>query len=278
MKQKTEAEYKAWINEVESRLTTPEKKAAFKALVEGEEGMELFGGHLREADYYRRLNEHTAESKKLEDATRQLEDERAKFSQNVREVASWYEQEKPRKAALEQEAKALRAQLSAAQAQLQEYGLEDPSRDVRTPKSGKVDEDDLREEIKVLKASLVKVDQTLPGILKDMSRVLYTGIKEGYEFDPEKVIDHSINKGVDLFSSFETLVSDQRAKRAEEQRQKEIEKAKEEGRREALSKLPDPTRIRLQAPASLENITAAPVTQQDRVSAAVKDYLEMSVS
>lgn len=275
MKQKTEAEYKAWINEVESKITDPARKAAFKTLVEGDEGFEVFGGSLREADYYKRLHEHTAESKKLEEQARTLEDERKKFDASVTQVATWWEQEKPARTKLEKEAQTLRAQLGAAQEQLREYGLDDPSKDVTPTQKGGGGSDDLREEIKFLKASLVKVDQTLPGILKDMSKVLYTGIKEGYEFDPEKVIENSITKGVDLFSSFESMTADQRTKRAAEQHAKELEKAKEEGRREALSKLPDPMNLRMPGPTSLDVITATPLSQQDRVASAVKEFLEM---
>ncbi len=263
---KKDEQYKAWVAEVESNLDEAQK-ANFRAIVDSPAGEKVFAGHLREADYYRRLNEQNAEQRKLEQ-------ERAQLYQ-------WYEAEAPKNQKLIQERENLARELENTRKKALEFGLEDD--DLGTPKA--VRDAVQREELEKVKEEWAKkyqlFDKALPHLLGNLSDIAYKSMKENMDVSPSQVIKYSMDNNVDPVRAYDALTYEERERRATKAREEELTKAREQGRREALSKFPSPDNIRPNGPSIIDTLRAgatAPSTSRDRVSAAVAEFMEMGTT
>lgn len=275
MKKKTEAEFKAWQEDVRSKLPVG-LKGKFDELVADEEvGLNIFGGYQREADYYKRLNE-------MQEAQRQVEKNQGllgaavqKFAADVTSVKDWYETEAQKNENLLNENEQLKGLVNAARAKMAEYGLEDLT--PGTPQVGHSQAADarLREEHEALKQYVIGMDRAVPQVLRQALKVAVKGIKEGYDFDPDQLFDYTQQNRVDLPTAFDRLTADQRATRVQKEQEEALAKAKEEGRREALSRSASPDRFGPQAVARIAEIQSSkPTNSMDRVRSAVEAFYE----
>lgn len=262
-KKTSEEQYKAWVKEVEADLAE-DQKAHFQALVNSEAGQKVFGGHLREADYYKRLNEHNAEKQK--------------FEQEKTQMYSWYEQEAPKVERTLKEKQALEKRLQDYERQLAEQGFIDPE---AVGASSAVRADAVkREELEAIRQEnqrrLQLFDQALPHLLGDIGDVMYRSLSEGYKVNPKEVIKYALENKVDPNRAFEELTADERRTRDAKRQEEELKKAREEGRREAMSKFPTPDVHRPSGPSVVDNLqdpNYKPLSQRDRVNDAVKEFL-----
>lgn len=266
-KAKTEAEYQEWVKEVAAKIPD-EHRAGFEALTGTPVGMELFGGHLREKEFHRRLNEVHSERQALE-AQRQT------FANDVAAMDEWFQEESPKNQRLIAERDRLKAEAAAMKERLSELGLEEEAPRVKSAKSD--NDEDLRREIQNLRQHLAAVDQALPAMLGDYGMILRTAQKEGIDVDPRQVVALSMQRSVPLTQAFDMLTAEERQKRAEKEREEALSKAREEGRREALSQRGSPEYMRPASAAVLEGIAnSKPTTQMDRVKGAVQEYYEVA--
>jgi hypothetical protein len=278
LKQKVEAEYQAWLKEVESKLDDT-AKSAWQTLTGSPVAQELFGGHLREADYYRKLNDVTEQKRAAEAEKSRLEQEKAALDRDVQSVDEWFKREQPKNQRLVAEREALAARLNAAEERLKQYGLEDELPEaprVQANGRGRDSEDELRQEIDALRRQVTQYDRALPTILADYGQVMTKIAKEGYDVDPAKIIEYTTTNGVKLTQAYDHLVADQRKAKEATERAEELDKVREEARREALSKLPSPgAAFRPIGPSIQEVVKNAEQYSdpQKRVALAVQDFL-----
>lgn len=272
MSKKSEAEYQEWIKEVESKLSD-EKKANFKALVDDPAGKEIFGGHMREKFFYQSLNDVTAQK-------REVEQERAKVAQDVAALQAWLSEEGPKNERLIAERDSLKRENAAALERLEELGGAEDFSNLSEGKRKRASDGDveaLRKEIQALRFQQAMIDQALPAMLGDYGVVLREAAKENLDVDPRALVAYSTQKSVTLPEALKVLTADQREKREQERFAKEIEKAKEEGRREALSSRGSPEAMRPSGPTVIDNLQkSSDMNGQQRVNSAVQHYLEIS--
>ena len=210
---------------------------------------EVFRGSIGQKELYRRMNEVAKQRQELEE---------------------WYEQEAPKNEALIAERDELRAQLETLGS-----GGPPPSQASGVQLSAK----DLDE----IKAKIQKVevlDRLLPAVLGSMGNVYTDMTKNGFDVDPNEVIQVSLQQGVEPWQAYLGLTADERAKRAEKAQEEERKRWFEEGRRAALTNSPD--HLQPSGPSvvdylqSLNSSTGAqnavqPLNQAARVSAALKE-------
>lgn len=267
-KKSTEAQYQAWLKDVESKLSDESQKQAFRTLTDSEAGKELFGGHLREADYYQRLNDYNEEKRELEKAQRE-------FEQKQTALYGWYEEQAPKNDRLIKQTETLTRQLAAYKAKLAEEGLEDVEGVERM--TAAVQDVAKREDVEKIQKDIDQrmkmLDRALPNVLADVTDITYRIIKEGYKVNPKDVFEYSMKNGVALPLAFDALTKDERSAKEAKAREDEIAKAREEGRREALSKFPTPDLLRGSGPSLVERLNNAPADRQSRVDSAVAEYL-----
>lgn len=259
-KKSSEEQYQAWAKEVEASLDD-EQKQHFQAIVNSDAGKQVFGGHLREKDYYTKLNEYTNQVREFENTRTQM--------------YQWYEQEAPKVERTLKEKQDLERKLQDYERQLAEQGFID------APLGGTVRADAVkREDLDAVRQEnerrLKMFDQALPQLLGDIGDVMYRSLSEGYKVNPKEVIKYALDNRVDPNRAFDELTADERMARSQKSREDEIKKAREEGRREAMSKFPTPDVHRPSGPSvvdTLQDVNYKPQSQRERVNDAVKEFL-----
>lgn len=254
---KDNSTYEAYLEEVRSKLPE-DKKEAFEQLVGTDVGKELFGGHLREADYYRRLNEMHAEKEALKE--------------KEAEWGTWYQDNVSKQERMIAERDALKARLDGLR---DAAGLEgdDPT---TPPRKAPVEQDDsVKKEIETLKTQLGFMDKALPRLMKDYGQVNYDIVKGNWNLNPGDVLDLALSKGVDLQSAFSELTAKERDERAKAEREKLIKDSREEGRREALKQTPSPDRLRPSGPTIVDSLQDKKIADpRNRIDGAVSAWLD----
>ncbi len=281
MKKKTQEEYQEWSKEFESSLPDT-LKANWKALTESEKGFDLFNGHLRQKEFDRLQNELKGAEKAVLADRQAIANAMGMFAGEVEGVKQWYETEAPKHARLADAYRAEKVRADRAAARLRELGLEDDDPQTHAggggaaAQGGGVVNDRLEKELEEIKKALAIQSRAYPRIIGDLGVIVKEGLKENFEFDPQAVIDLASRKNVDLKSAFNELVADQRAERVEKKQEEALAKAKEEGRREALSKIHSPERLSPSAPTPADGLFsgAQAPSQVTRVSNAAKAWLE----
>lgn len=276
MSKKSEATYEAWIKELEaSEKFNAEQKAALKVLTEGEAGKELFGGHLREKDYYTKLNEH--QTKKDE-----LEREKAAFAADLAKQSTWFQKAKPEYDRATQEAEALKAKLASLEKTFRDAGLEPPAGGTVTSKTA--NDDVTLRELNELRQHVQFMDKMVPQLAATVGNITRRSLKDGFEVDVNDVLKLAAEKQIDPATAYERLTQADRDKQNEAAREKEKAQWIEEGRKQALSKLSGPDRIRPAAPSlvdALRGASGGPEIISDpraRVDAAVKAFAELEAA
>jgi hypothetical protein len=262
-KAKTEAEYQEWIKEVAAKVPD-EQKASFEAIV-GSVGMDLFGGHLREKEFHRRLNE-------VADERRELESQRAAFAQDVNSMDSWFNEEAPKNQRLIAERDRLKTEATLLRERLETLGLEEePTPRVKSARSD--DTSAIEKEIQALKHRITAMDQALPAMLGDYGVALLEAQKEGVNVDPRQMIAISMERSVPLPQAYQMLTYEERSKRQEKAQEEALAKAREDGRREALSQRGSPEFMKPSGP-TVTQLLQKPLTSEDRINEAVAMYRE----
>lgn len=252
---KEDIAFQEWARDFEGKL--PEDlRENFRTITTHDAGKEMFRAVERREDYNRRVNEVQAEKKRLE---------------------KWFNDEAPKNAMLAAQNAEYQEKLLAYEQTLKELGL-----DQATPAGSASSKPSVakREEIEDLRKELADfkqlVDRGLPKLVGDLFVVTQKTVKEGYSVDPRDVLSYAAERQLDPVTAFENLTAGERQKRAEAAQKALEEKWKEEGRREALSKLPSPTYIRPSGPSVIDSLNNKDFASDSRtrVNDAVKDFLE----
>jgi hypothetical protein len=212
LSKKEDAQFQAWIAERESSLSNkPEKLQAFKTLLaeDDSDARELFRGGLREADYYRRLNEHQTKEKEV--------DERERFiGSKEQELRKWWEENAPKNEQLLREKRDLAAKLEQAQTSLRSIGLEDEAEKLKSIRADAVaTPNPSSDELKALKQRLEVFERGMPGLLSQLGDVTDRALRENFKVKPSDIIAYSSKNNVPLNIAFDQLTADERAERAQ---------------------------------------------------------------
>lgn len=264
MARKEEELFKEWVGEVSSSLETEEERRAFETFSQSKAGRETLRGGMRRAEFDRRLNE-------LHENRRQLEAAEEALKSKGSELRQWYETEAPKN-------EQLVAQLNELKSRLREVSGDD---DVPAASSTVAQLPYNKEEFDALKEKVKKIDlldQNMPRFTGEMFSILKRSIQEGFDVDPRDVIAYASKNRVDPFRAYEDLTYEARQEKFETDRETEKKKWKEEGRKEALSNMKSsPDHIRTPGPSITDGLFEGKTfpNKQERVSAAVRDFLEM---
>jgi hypothetical protein len=263
MSKATEQEaFEAWKAEYAASLTDPTKKEAFQKVAD----LDIFKATLRTQDYHKRLAELDQASKKKEAEYKQMGD--------------WYRQAQAKAAEIAQENEKLR-KAKPGHAAADDFFDDPVTRATDEPPVGSVRKEDFEQ----LSARLGEIDKNAPAYTNLMLKLGVRALKENLEFDPDKLFEAAQTNRCDLERAFELLAEPTRAERREAEIVARLEKAREEGRAQALSSIP-PDRIRhsrVQPPAIAKlfpQVDNAPVGgamgNPARVAAAVEEWARMT--
>lgn len=268
---KAEDAYKEWFEKEFLPSVSEDKRDAVKAaLLENEVAKNSF---LRQADYTKKTTELSKERQQLEASARDTAARLQKWN-------DWWANAKPTLEAQQQKAKQadeLARKAAAYEAQLREYGLleDHPTQTPGTPRSRPVS-DDYASELEALKRQVGAIDTGALNYSTTMANLAYRAAKDGFDFDANTILEYSRQNGVSPVQAYEAITYPARQALWEKQYNEEIEKAKEEGKREVLSKMPLPDRLRAPEPGSLDLLAAAPDLgdRNTRMSEALKAFTE----
>lgn len=260
MSRREDEAFQKWVDEL-SQEVQPAEAEAFKVWAKTDAAREVFRGTIGQAELYRRMNDVAREKKEIEAAREELQ--------------AWFEEEAPKNEALVKERDELRKQLA-------ELGVGGPP-----PASGTPTPSVSPEELADLKAKVAKIDaldRMIPAVLGDIARVVQESQRDGYDIDPREVIKYSLQQNMEPYRAFQALTADERRKREEAKQEEERKKWFEEGRRAALS-TNSPDHFKPSGPSVVDYLrelnkatgaTGAAPSQADRVSAAMKEFVEGS--
>ncbi len=269
MAKKEDALFQAWLEDVKERIENdPDLEEKFDAFVSHPVGKEVFRGHLREADYHRK-------AQALADERRMVEAEKEQLNSRAAELEAWYEQNAPINERLRQERDELRERLSSAS-----DDDDDPvvgrGRESAMDESTKKEIEALRSKLAETEAWAKQVDVGVPALMGGFLEVAVRSVKEGYDIKPRELMEYAMKKRIDPETAYAEITADERMKRAEADMEKRLEKAKEEGRREALkSQIASPDRLRTSSPAIWQQAFGAkPQERSGRLDAAVEAFMD----
>lgn len=278
LSKREDAAYEDWLNDVKNQYK--DVAPILDQLASTDAGRELFRGGLRTSDYYRRLNEFRDQK---EAAEKELQEKQQAFQADVTKQYGWWQEAQPAYERAIAEKQELAQKLAAYETQLKEYGVE--TKDIVPPQQHSVAADSITQrELAELRNRVQAMDVNFPTVMMGFLKAQQTAISEGLPFDPNEVFKRVYQQKVDPMTAFNEMSQPFRAEKAKQMLTQELDKAREEGRREALSKLSGPDRaIRPSSPSVVDALrstdTGGALTNKgERVDAAVRDFLEMDLA
>ncbi len=287
MSKREDGEYQKWLDDL--KRDNPDLAANLDALAATEAGKELFRGNAkREPEFYRRLNEYNEKEKELQAENAKFTQKQREFEEIVKQQNEWYESAKPTVDVLKSraaEADVLQAKLEAVQKKLNDLGVQMPVDSPTTPNPAprSAGEDILLKQLEEIQQRQRMMDQAFPQVMGEFLSVVHRAQKEGFDVDPREVLATVYKDKVTPSQAYENMTRDERDKRSQEKYATDLKNAKEEGAREALSKLNGPDRLSLNAPSIVEALRggdaqSAIFDTQKRRDAAVQDWLEIQAN
>ena len=264
-----------WLAEIKGevgKVEDPETRAAWEKVLgaESDELRKVFRGGMREADYYRRLNE-------INEEKQGFQTKKQAWDQYEADFRAEYERMKAERDHAKQELQKRAKELEAA-------GYDDEAEELRQ-KSRKVEEnldlETLRKEVAELKQARTQYEQTLqqvsagaPAFTAAFTKRARQYAQDGFKFDEEEILGRVIREQLPLEVAFEDAVRDQRKERNEKELQEKLKAAEEKGRREALTAGTAPDSLR----PSLGGLFATGKGEQgDKLSAARADATRLAL-
>lgn len=282
MSKSEDAAFDEWKKETRAKLA-PTVQAQFDALTADPTSREVFRGYLREGEFYTRLNTQKAAEDKLKQEQEALAAEQAQFTRQRAEIVSWWQTEKPKNEKLVEDRKKLETKVKDLESRLADL---DPDSDSAPKGRGKNAEmsdeklaeiEDLKKQLGAAAQRLEALDGNLPRFVGSLGKAIRDSIKEGFDVDPDKIVELSLTNGADPSVAYYQLTYEQREKRAKEELEKKLKEAEEKGRREALSTRPSQDFLRPAGPSVVDRIREKPTPgavgdRRAMVDAAVEEF------
>jgi len=251
--------FEEWLKEFQSTLTSDEEKAAFAKVLGNEKAQEYVASSvLRDKDYYTRLNE--------------LQTEKVAHQEEYDKMFAWWKGADAEAKTIQEEIKTLKDEKAEYEAKLAELGLApDPKptdKSTATP----------TRELEDLKSRIDQFDKGAPMYTNIMTKLMYKALKEGVDFDPDKLLEIVQTKRVPYEQAYDIMATPTREAKAKAEVDKLVEKAREEARREVLSKFPTPdSRAHLPQPPAIERLFKTPDSPSERTSKWVEEFNQMQL-
>ncbi len=175
--------------------------------------------------------------------TMELANKKAELEGTVDKLKSWYAVEGPKNEVLSSKLKEAEAKLAKVNEKLKAEFFDEgaPASDVNKTSTPDPTKYVAREEVEKLATTLKQFDQNSLRFNLDLATVQRRMTKENFDLDPQDVYAFAAKNKVTLVDAYEAMTQEDRGKRAEEAREKELKAAEERGFKSALSKhnLPD---------------------------------------
>jgi hypothetical protein len=254
MKKSTEKSYQEWMSGLEAKLASkPDKLAAFKAFASDEDATEiLLGGVMAEKEFYRRLNDVNEKEKSVQQLEAEAQAKHRALTDDALRLKNWFDEIEPQHQSAIENERRLRERLAATEGELTKLGLEVPTVNSK-PGSDNYEvasDHPLWKEVQSMKARQAAMDSNYAAGMAQLGEVIQRGIAEGYKFNTNEVIATAAQRGVDLQMAYEVVTAEQRAQKLAADVAKQIEEARKDGERQALSRLSSPDRLGAQRPRS----------------------------
>lgn len=254
---KEEAQFKKWAEEFGQKL--PENlRNSWTAVVDNDyEGREeLKNAWLRQQDY-------TTKTQELAKEREAVEAEKAAFAQKEQAYQTWYSQANQEYMTQNQKLKQLENALG------QTGFVQGQPKSETTP-----EQKELLGVIAGLHNRIEQIDRGTYNAAVNLSSLAYKAAREGYAFDPAKVVEISTTQNLPLDRAFNEFIAPEREARQKAQLEKEREELREQIKREILSNRPGPDNFGSESPVTerLFATNTAPVSKYDRVNDAVKEF------
>lgn len=225
MAARDEQEFQKWYEDKWIPTLKPELHNSAKALINDDSArQELMNGYLRQSDY-------TQKAQAVADERRAMQVEIDKANQKVAAYDNWYQSEAPKVEAASKEIQ----RLAALENALKSTGF-NPQAPVNS-QTPNPDQANLLREVAALRDHIQKVDRGTFEASVTLPDLAFKAAKEGYSFDSRKIVEISTRTGVPLQAAFEEFTKDEREARNKASFEKQLEEARESGRRDALSKV-----------------------------------------
>lgn len=242
------ATFDSWYEDVKSRAEKAGKAKELETLL-GDEGLKegIFGGYLREQDYYKKVNEFNTSKQELAEKAEQL-------AANQKEWREW------REAAQEQLDEALREK--AELERKVKYGANEddstnPTASKATPQM-RAELEELRKEVELANKRTEILDSGSTRLIVDMAKIMRESAKSGIDVDPAAVVQYQIDNKVDIMTAFDALTRDERVSRWEKEQEKRLQDARDEGYKKAKAEDGLPAdRVPRGGPSTVEFFTTA---------------------
>lgn len=215
---KDKESFEAWKAEVLGKVT-PEQQAALSGVLGSPVGEELFGGYLREKDYYTRLN--------------RLNEEKAEKAEELNRMHQWYQEARPQFEQMAQKVAIVEQEKAQLAERLKTVGMS-------TDEASKFANEKYEKELAQLRQHVIFLDREAPNYANRMAKLAYKAQKEGYDFDPDQIFATAQQTGAPLEAAFDMVTAKTRGEREAKRQQEALEAAREEGRKQALTQFGTP--------------------------------------
>lgn len=226
MAARDEQKFLKWAQDMEAKL--PENlRDSWKAVVNNDYvGKEQLVNNFLMQDDYTRKTQALAEERQA------MQVEINKANQKVAAYDNWYQSEAPKVEAAGREMQ----RLAALESALKSTGF-NPQQAQAAPQAPTQDQAALLREMAALKDHIQKVDRGTFEASVTLPDLAFKAAKEGYSFDSRKIVEISTRTGVPLNAAFDEFIKDEREARNKASFEKQLDEAREAGRRDALSKI-----------------------------------------
>lgn len=276
---KGKSQFEKWAEEFKSKL--PENiRNSWTAVVDNDyEGKdELINSFLMQGDYTRKTQELADARKDLEgrlEAERKAAAAEAKAQRDA-EYQSWYNDANGKYTTMQAKLEGMEKALQAAG-----YRAGDAEVKPETPPQN----DSLLKEMEALKQRIAAVDRGTYNSVISLSTLAHRAAKENLPFAPDEIVKIATTKNVPITQAFDEFVKPEVEKRQKEALEKQLEEAREAGRREALSNrsTPDAMGTPSATSAVLDKLfndgqKAQKVRDSDLLNEAIKGFYEAGQS
>jgi len=271
MGKKEEVAFQKWAMEVEQKL--PENlRNSWKAVIDNDHPAkeDLIGGFLRQDDYSRKTQELAAARAEFDTKLqyeRQLAAQSAVEHRNS-EINSWYNDVNAKYVAAKTREQQLLAALSGTG-----FEPEQPKKETT------VEQSELIKQIAALQSRVNAVDTGTYNTVISMSKLAHRAAKEGYDFQPDKIVEIAQRNQMPIDRAFEEFIAPEKEARNKAEIEKQLKEAREEGAKSALSNRtsPDSMGMPISNPITerlFKPSTTGPMSQNALISDAIKGFYE----
>lgn len=272
MGKKEEERFQKWVEESWLPSLKPELHNSAKALINDETARtELMNGYLRQDDYSKKTAELARAKEELD--ARLGAERAAAIAARDAEYQQWYQGANAEYLKMQTKADTLEKALTAAG-----YQPGQPKKETT------VEQDELLKQLQGLESRLNAVDRGTYNTVVGMSTLAFRAAKDNYSFDPAKIVEIAQARQMPLERAFEEFIAPEKDARQKAAFEKQLEEAREAGRKEVLSNRPTPDAMGMPTSSPVHDRLfksqepSAARSQNDIINDAVKGFYEAGQS